>query len=424
MTILHNINRRCFIGTATAATGGLLLPTTRLLGLSKSQPSGEFSSTDHFWYRKPPDSPYIDSQRGSRAFSFSENALFLSEDNSHTWTHSAAFPEARNITFSHIFENGNILFATQAKIFLSSDNLRSYREIILKNPDGMDYVPHTPQNPDNPGWYFHTLTGVDSWRIGGVEMLVWGNYSNVIGGATPSNIYYSTDSGQTVKIAYSFGQNPYFCDNGSEGGGPSGMLLGNPNNPVFCRHVHSVAYNPEEKAFYACTGDGDRPKGLECHWLRGTYDTVKDSWNWKVIISEKLNSRYKSGGISFVDGQLYWISDANGPEPYDRGIFRCDPADIANPKKHTMLFNPKYESGMMIIQDGVILATHIAVASPFTLGIIISPDMGKTWSEYDLKEFGPRSPSRIHQKNAEGWFRLDLRTGWITRKDVLFIKPK
>ena len=424
MTIPHQITRRRFIGTATAATSGLILPFTYIPGAGKATTPAGFQSNDHFWYRKPPDSPYIDSQRDNMAFSFSDNSVFLSEDNSHTWPHQIAFPDARNITFSHIFGNGNILFATQAKIFLSSDNLRSYNEIIVKYPDGTDYIPHTPQNTDNPGWYFHTLTGLDSWKIGDVEMLVWGNYCNVIGGATPCNIYYSADNGLTVKIAYAFGQNPYFRDNGSPGGGSTGTLLGNPYNPFFCRHIHSVAYNPAENAFYACTGDGDRPKGYECHWLRGTYDAGKDIWNWNVILSEKLNSRYKAGGINFVDGQLYWISDANGHEPYDRGIFRCAPADIANPGAHTMLFNPKYESGMMIIQDGVILASHIAVASPFTLGFIISPDMGKTWVEYDLKEFGPRSPSRFHPKNAEGWFRVDLRTGWISRSDVLFIKPR
>jgi hypothetical protein len=418
------ISRRRFLGTATAAAGGYLLPVPEILvSGKKSMPAG-ISSTDHFWYYKPPDSPYIDSQRGKKSFAFSDDKIFLSKDNSHRWQRSATFPEARNITFSHIFRNGNILFATGEKLFLSSDNLKSYKEIKVKNPDGSDYKRHTPQNPDNPGWYFHTLTGLDSWMAGGKEMLVWGNYCNVIGGATPVNIYYSADNGENVKIAYAFGQNPYFRDNGSPGGGATGNLLGNPDNPVFCRHIHSVAYNPAENAFYACTGDGDRPKGFECHWLRGTYDNIRDTWDWKVIATRNLNSRYKGGGISFVDGKVYWISDANGPEPWDRGIFCCDPADIPNPEKHTMLFNPKYESGTMIIQDGVILATHIAVASPFTLGVIISPDMGKTWAEYDIKEFGPRSPSRIHPKNEEGWFRMDLRTGWITRKDMLFIKPK
>jgi hypothetical protein len=89
-----------------------------------------------------------------------------------------------------------------------------------------------------------------------------------------------------------------------------------------------------------------------------------------------------------------------------------------------MLFNPKYECGMMLIQDKVILAGQIAVASPFTLGIIISPDLGKTWAEYDLTGFGPRTPVRFHEKNDEGWFRFDLRTGWIDRADVMFLKMK
>jgi hypothetical protein len=31
---------------------------------------------------------------------------------------------------------------------------------------------------------------------------------------------------------------------------------------------------------------------------------------------------------------------------------------------------------------------------------------------------------RIHEKNEEGWFRVDLRSGWIQHAEVLFIKPK
>ena len=164
--------------------------------------------------------------------------------------------------------------------------------------------------------------------------------------------------------------------------------------------------------------------GHECHWLRGTYDAQKDQWSWKVLVSDVSNSRYKCGGINFVDGKVYWISDANGPQPYDRGIFRCDPADLTKPEKHTLLFNPEVESGNMIIQDGVILASHCAPASPLGTGFIVSTDMGKTWAQYDLKEFGKRSPTRFHEKNGEGWFRVDLRSGWVQQADVVFIKPK
>ena len=94
------------------------------------------------------------------------------------------------------------------------------------------------------------------------------------------------------------------------------------------------------------------------------------------------------------------------------------------PTKHTLLFNPGVESGNMIIQDGVILASHCAPASPMNTGIIVSTDMGKTWAQHDLKELGKRSPTRFHEMNSEGWFRMDLRSGWVEYADVLFIKPK
>jgi len=424
MTPHERVTRRRFVGATAATAGGILLPGAAGLPADSTAPPSNVASTEHFWYRLQPAGRYIDSQRENRAFGYADGTLFLSEDNGRTWPYSAAFADARRITFSHILKNGNVLFATGSKLYLSTDNLKTCRQVTVKAADGSDYLPHEPQNPDNPGWYFHTLPGVISWDVDGVEMLVWGNYCNVLGGASPVNIYYSTDNGHTVKIAYAFGQNPYFRDNGSAGGGTTGTLLGNPDNPVRCRHVHSVAYNPAENAFYACTGDFDRPNEYECHWLRGTYDATKDRWHWKVIVSDRMNSRYKCGGINFVDGQVYWISDANGPKPYDRGIFRCAPADIANPKKHTMLFNPGVESGNMLIQDGVILASHCAPASPLATGFIVSLDLGKTWAQYDLKEFGRRSPTRFHEKNGEGWFRVDLRSGWVKQAEVLFIKPK
>ena len=102
----------------------------------------------------------------------------------------------------------------------------------------------------------------------------------------------------------------------------------------------------------------------------------------------------------------------------------CDPKDITDTSKHTMLFNPMFESANMLAQDGVFVATHCAPASTYACGIIWSPDMGKTWAQYDLKEFGARSGCRINYKNSDGWFRMDLRKGWIERAEVIFLKPK
>lgn len=421
MTPSTPLTRRRFLASTAASAGGLLLPGA-LHRLSAAQSAGE---TGHFRYRlAPADGPYIDSQREKRAFGFGDGQIFLSEDNGATWPNRADFPEAENITFSVILQNGNILFATRERLFLSTDNLATHRAITVKNRDGSDYLPHTPVNPDQPGWYFHSLDGEHTWDVDGKEMLVWGNYCNVLGGAVPVNIYYSTDGGETVKIAYSFGKNPHFQQKGAA---PDAPLLGDAGNKRIARHIHCVSYNPAENAFYACTGDIDRGHGNECHWLRGTYDAAADAWDWQPVVSVNSNSRFKSGGINFVDGRLWWIADANGPKltaEHDRGIFHCAPADLADKSKHTMAFNPKFESANMLIEDGVILATHCAPASTYACGIIWSPDMGKTWAQYDLAEFGPRSGCRIHRKNGDGWFRLDLRKGWIERAEVLFIKPK
>ena len=410
-----HITRRQFIETASLGT--VALATNSLAAAVQS--SGE---NDHFHYRLAPAHPYLDSQRDNQAFGFGKGKIFLSEDNAKTWPVSLEFPDADNITFSVFLKNGNILFATLNKLFLSTDRLKSYREITVKNPDGSDYLPHTPRNPKLPGWYFHPLDGAHTWEIDGREMLVWGNYCNVLGGPVPVNIYYSTDQGETVKLAYAFGQNPQFQEKNSK------TLLGNPDNKTICRHIHAVAYNPAENAFYASTGDIDRGHGHECHWLRGEYNAKADTWKWKPLVSVNSNSRFKSGGINFVAGKLYWAADANGRVPagqlHDRGIFRCDPKDLPDKSKHEMLFNPMFESANMIIQDNTILSAHYAPASPYFTGFIISNDLGGTWAQYDLRQFGRRSPVRFHRKNSDGWFRVDLRKGWIERGEVLFIKPK
>jgi hypothetical protein len=412
--------RRQFLTTTVATAGSvLLLGGARTLNAA----STEVASTAHFYYRLGPAWPYIDSQRDNKAFGFGDGKIVLSEDNGKTWPHQAAFAEANNITFSCILKNGNILFATREQIFLSTDNLRSHRPIRVKNRDGSDYLPHTPVDANLPGWYFHSLDGEHTWDVNGKEMLVWGNYCNVVGGAVPANIYYSTDGGRTIKIAYSFGQNTRFQQKSAK----PGTLLGDPKNPIICRHIHCVSYNPVEHAFYACTGDIDRGEGKECHWLRGTYNATADTWDWKVLLSSDSDSRFKSGGINFVDGKLYWISDANGPKvgaKHDRGIFACAPADLANREAHQLLFNPEFESANMIIQDNVMIASHCAPASTYATGFIYSPDMGRTWAQYDLKEFGARSGCRFHKKNSDGWFRVDLRKRWIDFGEILFIKPK
>ncbi len=417
-----SLSRRRFLSRSLAGTGGLLLSRDALL----SAPDG-IAETEHFYYRlAPADGPYIDTQRGSRAFGFRDGNVFLSEDNGRTWPHRAAFDDTDNLMFSCLLKNGNVVFGTRTRLYLGTDQLRTIREITVKDRHGNDYLPHTPKDPAKPGSYFYSLDGRHTHDVEGGEMMIWGNYCNVRHGAVPVNLYYSTDQGETVKIAYSFGRNPAFQQPDTD---PADHL-GDPDNPVVCRHVHSVSYNPAENAFYACTGDIDRDNGhgKECHWLRGTYDRAADTWDWKVVVSSDANSRFKSGGINFVDGQVYWVADANGPktlrETYDRGIFRCDPVDIADKSKHTLIYPAQYEIAAMTIDDGVIVVPEYGNANPCDCGFLFSPDLGKTWGAYDLKEFGDRSGVRVNPRNSDGWFRVCLREKWMNRAEVLFLKPR
>ncbi len=413
------INRRTFLGI-TASAAGALIP---LRGLA----AGGVGETAHFLYRlAPADGPHIDTQRGDRAFGFRGEKIYLSEDNGKTWTHEAAFPDAERILFSSLLANGRVVFATERRIFSASGDLSDLREIIPRGRDGGEYRPHALREGEVPGWYFYSLDGVHTFEVDGREMLIWGNYCNVGTGPTPQNIYYSVDGGETIRVAYSFGRNPAFQHKDAD---PADWL-GDADNPLVCRHIHSVSHNPAENAFYACTGDIDRKLGvgLECHWLRGTYDAAADAWDWRLVVSSDANSRYKSGGINFVDGQVYWVADANGPktlrEVYDRGVFRCDPRDLADKSKHTVVFPAKYEIAAMTIHGTTMVVPRYGNADPADCGFLFSPDLGATWGDYDLKEFGDRSGVRVNPPNGEGWFRVQLMKRWVQRGEVLFLKPK
>ena len=121
---------RYVVSVALTVSLGTLLCTARG---EETKSLEDFPSTPHFWYRPQPPGPYIDCQRANKAFGYLEGKILLSEDNARTWPHSAAFPDAKKITFSHILKNGNILFATGANRVLSA----RLREVVAGG--GVDF---------------------------------------------------------------------------------------------------------------------------------------------------------------------------------------------------------------------------------------------------------------------------------------------
>ena len=123
------LSRRRFLENAASAVvaAGIVAPGVSSLRAADAA----IRETKDFWFRLAPDGPYIDSQRDNRAFGFGDGRIFLSEDNARTWPYSAEFPDAENITFSCLLKNGNILFATREKLFLSADRLKSHDRLGL-----------------------------------------------------------------------------------------------------------------------------------------------------------------------------------------------------------------------------------------------------------------------------------------------------
>ena len=168
------ITRRTFVGGTAVTAAGLVFVRGDNLSAVLTSDTPEYPATDHFWYRPQPAGVFVDSQCDNWAFAYADGRIMLSEDNGHTWPYSAAFADARQIVFSCILRNGNVLFSARAKLYLSRDRLKTYEPLVVKNGDGSDFIPHTPKNPAHPGWYFHSLTGVNTFDVQGTEMLVWG----------------------------------------------------------------------------------------------------------------------------------------------------------------------------------------------------------------------------------------------------------
>ena len=303
-------------------------------------------------------------QRDNFVFTMNPDGfIFYSENGGLTFPYIYEFADSAGIQMCHVFSNGIIHFATRTKYYYSTDKLKTVNEYKVQDADGNDYVIHTPVDPAYPGSYFSMVQSFPSFTLpDGREILIWGNYANSIikGGASPVNLYYAIN-GSRPCIAYKFGVNPAYRDDGTDYGGAVGNDLGDPLNPLYCRHIHSITYNYDLDEYYMCTGDSAN----ENHWLKGTYNSVTDIWTWtNIIINQSTASRWKTGCLWYhTDGYIYFVSDST-EAPYDYGIFKVLPEDIGSSGDCTTLaVFDNTASGFRI--DGTNLVGRSAVEGDF-----------------------------------------------------------
>ena len=371
---------------------------------------------------------WVIAHRDEFSISVTTGLLETSFDNSETFTKSLAFGNANKVINGYIFRNGNIVLTTiDNKIYLTNIHLTFITEKILYKADGITPYPiHNPVNSANPGRYFYTHRYPS--HNDNNNVFVMGNYCNVDGGATPSIFIYTADWGLTFKIAYEFGVNPNYKDDGTVDGGTTGTSLGDSNNTVLARHTHASEYCEYNNKWYFFSGD--HSANNEIHWLEAIYSETNDTWDVTKInfgFSIPESSFLKITDACFYNEYVYYCSDATAGtlENPVNGIYKVKVEDIADVNKHIKIIDfPDYlhtgsnlkinkDSGnllftMVINNAGQFATTKLGVATNYGEGSV------------NYKNYPDANFIRLNNANKKGYFRLDYKkTQTIQNKSFL-----
>jgi hypothetical protein len=297
------------------------------------------------------------------------DSVYMSLDGGNTFPYRGYLDSTINITSSFMMSNNNIIICNEGNSCYSSfDSLSTFNRIPIQNQDSTPYVFHTPINSLYPGSYFEILQDVEVFKDDGHEIAIIPQYANLAqGGASSVVLWYTADSGKTIKKLYEFGQNPNYTDNGTTTAGVGGNLLGDPSNSILARHIHHARWANDSLIW--STGDSDS----ECIWFSSKYNPTTDKWTTDSITSTLYVDRFKSTGLHVEGDTIYFGSDDN-ITALDRGVFKCHLSDIADTNKHIALIRDIPQVWNMVKNENNIIAFSGG------LGLKISKDNGATWS--------------------------------------------
>lgn len=358
-----------------------------------------------------------------KVLSVKTDTVMLSLDNGATYPHRGYFERWDEVEFGKIFSNGNILLSKLNGLYFSDDSLQTIVYDTLYHgkcrsgtlADSI-YDYHTPASVRYPGGYFRALTQSEEQIINGNSIFVWGNYTNIFNGASPVNIYYTLNNGDSVKTAFEFGRSTLaWRDDGTPDGGATGTILGNPEIDSLYEHVHSVNYNPNDTSWYVCLDAG--LASPESHAIiRGVYDFATDIWTWGYITigpDVRLFNMY----FEFGNDSVMCSSDLGSPN-----IFRVHIDDLNDPTKYREIYNGggiDYVGTIIKDQNDAFLGSGL-----YTPYIHISLDNGDNWSRIDISDQIFSSYGRILPPDSEGYFRIrsQVERSWYVRDLKVKIK--
>ena len=268
------------------------------------------------------------------------------------------FTDYQKIEFSYIFENGNIVFATQNAVLYSKDLLATVDTLEVKY-NGVDYVPVA--NSTN----FRTIHYHNPVYIDGKEILLWGNYTNYGFEDTDVNVYFTTEDLDSAQIIYKFGYNDNYSD-----------ATGNESNETISRHVHSLNYDEYTDSFWLLTGDHYD----ECNWIKLAYN---NGWSSEIIKSGDASSYYKSASMWFSEDSIYMIQDNTSDPTNKNGVWRIHRDSLDNENSFDRILETSYPSLPGYAEDNLVVWSYTwldGVANTIT----ISNDLGKSFDVLDF----------------------------------------
>jgi len=330
----------------------------------------------------------IEAQRNNYAVAIKDSYLWYSLDNSLSFIRGVAIPAVVKSVF--LFNTGTVLFATQNKIYRSTDMLQSYTEIIVNDTDG------NPINLTNPGQYFRQLQPDNVVIINGIEHLMWGPYTNIVGNSEV-NIYHTYNDGQTITMIYQFGQNANYDS------------YGDPTNPYECRHVHAINYNPNTGKWIIQTGDSGAapPFNDECHWIEVTWNGGMN-YIFDYLKTGDEEDYWKTTGMFFdSNNNVKWGSDSSiGAK---MGIWGVPYDDITDEGEYVELYDFNVDMVGFLQQNNNILSMPISF-NTLEPRIIISKDNGENFVIVDSTELdllpNPIGLFKVFPQNNQEYFLL------------------
>jgi hypothetical protein len=334
-------------------------------------------------------SKHIAAIRGSKylGFDVSENKLYLSTNYGITWGTGLSVPEITLVTFSHIFENGNILVCSLDAAYVSTDSLATYALCAVYDINGDAFVGTQQCFRSTRESYYNDVNG---------EILVWGCYSTI----APTwysniNAWYTIDNGLTIKSFWKAGVSKI------------------DNVVLSCKHCHGIDRCYADGSWWLTTGDGTN----HVHTIKFFYDWDTDGWTGTKIAGDNLPSStsntsmcvWKCVGTYFYDGYVYWCTDTN-PDDDFWGIWRCLIEEYGDKTKIEKLFTFTYEGwGIIGLGEKMLCIERSRAVSDKKVAITkngidweyVYANGGTNFADAYLTFYCPRGP------DDRGYFRID-----------------